>query len=880
MRGEREDDEIATVPQGYIDGWSLDEVRGWAVDPANPTVPATVALLIDNVPVVTASAADPREDVVRAGLAQGGCGFRLPLHGIAREVKEAYSNDRPPMVVLMPSRASLGLVPEPVVQPATESPPAVPAARGRFHGSILVQGPVIGDYSIALVNREFAKGLIPSSDAVTCYSTEPNVDIDPLFQAEASLVERFSATARSEDFDVHTFFSWPPDVDHMKAGLNVLHCYCWEESEFPLEFVKQFNAHLQLITTMSDFTKIVLENAGVTVPIVTIGSGIDHLEAIVPVAIPGLSPDRFRFLHVSSCFARKGADVLLRAFAEEFTADEPVELLIKTFDNIHNEIDLQLAEVRAAHPRLASIHVCKQQFAPPEMRWLYESSRCVVLPTRGEGFLLPAAEAMLLGIPVVTTAYSGQTDFCNEQTAWMVDVALAPSRSHMHLANSLWAEPDVKSLRRRMREVYQAGADQLDPKLAFARHTIASRYRWSEVAKRFIEAVNARRDSLSAAASDSRAHKLGIVSTWNQNCGISTYARHVVDETPRGFSINVLAEDIPQHGTDEPFVERVWLRSEEGCRYLADTIVSSDLRSVLFQHHPGLMSWPSLGRLIEFAAAVGKHPFVELHSTREGHSDLLAIAPALLKCRAIFVHTTDDVVNLGRIALQVRVVLVPHGVNAESGRFLKRKMSRTGLHIGAFGFLMPHKGVAEHLEALHLLRRRIPKLRATLLHSLSEDPKTIRYAAHCFELRERLGLQDVVDLQTQFLPIEEIRKRLSACDIAMFPYKNNGESASGAIRSLTGLGLPMICSPSRVFDDMRGICHTTAGFEPFDLASALHRVATDPAERERLLTAQSDFIQRYAWPNVMQRIFTVIDRLAPAANNGVATSPLVVDAAA
>ncbi|MBP0685597.1 glycosyltransferase family 4 protein, partial [Mycobacterium tuberculosis] len=81
----------------------------------------------------------------------------------------------------------------------------------------------------------------------------------------------------------------------------------------------------------------------------------------------------------------------------------------------------------------------------------YRTASLVVARSRGERFGLPLAEAMRLGIPVVTTGYSGQVDFCTPSTAWLVDYHMAPSLAHVSGSLSLWAEPSTLHLGAQMR---------------------------------------------------------------------------------------------------------------------------------------------------------------------------------------------------------------------------------------------------------------------------------------------------------------------------------------------------------------------------------------------------------------------------------------------
>ena len=63
----------------------------------------------------------------------------------------------------------------------------------------------------------------------------------------------------------------------------------------------------------------------------------------------------FIFLHVSSCFPRKGIDVLLSAWGEADYHDD-VTLLIKTFPNPHNTASCRLMPARhAQYPNVVVI---------------------------------------------------------------------------------------------------------------------------------------------------------------------------------------------------------------------------------------------------------------------------------------------------------------------------------------------------------------------------------------------------------------------------------------------------------------------------------------------------------------------------------------------
>ncbi|MGE6743770.1 glycosyltransferase family 4 protein [Allorhizobium pseudoryzae] len=854
---------------GHVDELSLTRVSGWAIK-GRGTRPAKVAVLLAGQVVAKVEANGLRPDVKAAGFGTEICGFDIKLDLAPRDLfgnnirVVILSRGDAPHELHIPSKLrpwAVGFWDE-TNQPLSERwqslaqrarsnadlLPPKPIAGGRSK-NFLLEGPVRGDYSLSIVNRSFAKAILVRGHNVTLVSDDINLHDDPMFNSEAALVKRYDNTASSENFDVHSLNTWPPETSQMKAPVRTLHCYAWEESAFPPKFLNGFNRDLDLVCAASAFTEIALRHSGLSVPVVVTGNGIDPaLFALRRRSRSG----RFRFLHISSCFARKAADKLVQAFVEEFE-NENVELHIKTFDNPHNNIrDI----VGAYGQRARNISLSFANLPIDAIHQLYQEADCLVAASRGEGFLLTAAEAMAVGVPVITTDAGGQSDFCDNTTSWLVKSTAVSSGTHMSLGASYWYEPDLQSLRHQMRMVYQASETEILAKTGPAREIVRSTYTWDKVSQRYLYAL----ESIGKTARQKA--RLALVSTWNQSCGIATYSQELLPHLAEHFEIEVFAELVRDRtAADEPFVFRTWSRQRGSMPPLADAVMDGEFDAVLVQHHPSHFSWADLAYLVDSIVQGSRgrvKVFIQLHSSAGQLDAIQASRLSFARVDTIFVHTMADVEALGPIAADTRVAVVPHGIPVlpEAAR---RASERTcAFHIGSFGFCMPHKGIMNHLRSLAIIRNCIPNLKATLLHAVNDDEKTIRHAAEVRQLIHQLSLEDVVEIDFRFLEKIDVARRLADCDLLVLPYQNNQESASGAIRDVLGISVPILATSISTFNDVEEFIFTTKTNHPLDLAHKIMMLHSDPAYRASKMEKQMEHVQSLSWKIVTSRMANIM----------------------
>ena len=129
----------------------------------------------------------------------------------------------------------------------------------------------------------------------------------------------------------------------------------------------------------------------------------------------------FNFLTVSQWGPRKNIDRTIGWFIENFKDNEKVGLVVKGF--IRNNSTMDKNYTIAALKRSLSIHdnvKCKiylvhGDLSDQEMVGLYSHKKikALVSISHGEGYGLPLFEAAYLGLPVITTNWSGHCDFLN-----------------------------------------------------------------------------------------------------------------------------------------------------------------------------------------------------------------------------------------------------------------------------------------------------------------------------------------------------------------------------------------------------------------------------------------------------------------------------------
>lgn len=732
--------------------------------------------------------------------------------------------------------------------------------RNANSGRWFFDGVLKGDYSLAIVNRYLARSLIRSGIDLSLHSNEDGWSTDSMLNDMPDVRSRCLSTYPLPDsFDVHIRNTWPPRADDMIGSkLNAYVCFAWEERDVPTNIISHFNLHLDLIMVTSNFVEQSLRRSGITIPVEVVGNGTDHIfDFVKGPASQAESVNPQRVLHVSSCFPRKGADLLVESFTQTFSAKDNVELCIKTFDNPHNTIDRDVEAARLKRPDAAPVKVIKRSMSYPALVALMQSSKLLVAPSRGEGFGLPLAEAMLLGVPVVTTGYSGQTDFCSAKTAWLVDYTLVPSTAHVAKEGAVWAEPDLASLGQQMRRALNDVAASR-AKLASAQALLKAHFKWSDVARRVCAAIGERLAAPRAhveqqAGSDLR---IDLVSTWGQVCGIATYSEHLFDAPVlHGALSNVFAREV--HGDERPspggpVVSRPWSYDSGGIVRLAASLGNGCADVLWFQHHPGFFSNSDMTTLIA-ATQQAKYRVkaITLHNVRE----TIAKSPTdwLHRFDTVIVHTKADADLLANYGVFASVI--PHGILA---REAQRQQAGDEFTVGSFGFLYPHKNIPLLVEALALARLVEPRMRLRLLNCVRNDPNSHKERARVEQTIRALGLEDAVETDFRFLDDDEIIERLGQCDLLCFPYAASNESATGAARIAIAADRPLLCSQASVLHDILPLAFVLARVDAATLADALVTLAASPTIRTLRDAQRKTYIDRHSYPVVAEQHLKVL----------------------
>lgn len=172
----------------------------------------------------------------------------------------------------------------------------------------------------------------------------------------------------------------------------------------------------------------------------------------------------FLFYSISSSFSRrKNFGAFIKAFHLEFGKDEPVNVVLK----FNKQTDEKTSPLDFVYELKKGLNLgnTKQEIVLPcnylsdnDIYNIHNSCNTFVSTSYGEGWCIPAFEAMGFGKTPIVNSFSG-CDYIDDSTGWKVNYSLEPvfgmERGELYSGRELWGSISIPNLQKCMREAYE-----------------------------------------------------------------------------------------------------------------------------------------------------------------------------------------------------------------------------------------------------------------------------------------------------------------------------------------------------------------------------------------------------------------------------------------
>jgi len=299
---------------------------------------------------------------------------------------------------------------------------------------------------------------------VTCESIQQTIE-HTNYGLEGDIVEHLQN--RNLPYNIRIIHLTPDLIPiYKEPGMYTISRLAWETNKVPQEWVEPLNSCDEIWITAPSL-KTVLRDSGVTTQCTVIPEAIatqPASESITPLTLS--QPKDFIFYTIAQWIERKNFQGLIKSYWKEFTGEEKVTLLLKTYRMNYSDGELKLIKRdietwRQETPlkHYPKIFLARQLLNNEQIQKLHMLGDCYVNPSTGEGWCRPLEEAMLYAKPCISGNHGGITDLLSRNEYFQVpshtEQATVNPSIPWYDASMKWFMLDEKKLGERMRYVFE-----------------------------------------------------------------------------------------------------------------------------------------------------------------------------------------------------------------------------------------------------------------------------------------------------------------------------------------------------------------------------------------------------------------------------------------
>lgn len=304
------------------------------------------------------------------------------------------------------------------------------------------------------------------------------------------------------------YHHWHPQPDEghrdwtqagFRRGRGTIHLGYWAyevEGALPAHF-RNLAPFMTEIWTPSRFCERIFSKAGK--PVHVLPHAVPALDSLRDLpSKEGKAPYTVLYIFDAwSSMARKNPQAAVRVFQAAFPHRHDVRLVLKG-----NHLSaLELAELQAAWRHDSRISVIDRFLSVEELDQVFDHADVLLSLQRGEGFGLNIARALGRGLPVITTGWGGQMDFCTPENSLLVPCQLrsVTEQTGHPFDSGEWAEPDEQAAVGLLQELAAesaAGDAGLHQRREHGRLLIANEFSQAALNRRVLERVEALRATI------------------------------------------------------------------------------------------------------------------------------------------------------------------------------------------------------------------------------------------------------------------------------------------------------------------------------------------------------------------------------------------------